>query len=110
MTVLPLLDFVYIVFTPRFMSNIDGNICRAIITQGVVARAIQLHQRVKMKRALRSRPDHCRSSNLKRKTNQATTIVCQGEQKSSPSSDDPPNCRLIKKVASLEQSGWIMRS
>ncbi|GMP81336.1 hypothetical protein CsSME_00036084 [Camellia sinensis var. sinensis] len=73
------------------MSNIDGNICKAIITQGVVARAIQLHQRVKMKRALRSRVDHSRSFDLRRNTNQAMTIVRQGERKSSPSSDDPFN-------------------
>ncbi|XP_028108634.1 uncharacterized protein LOC114307423 isoform X2 [Camellia sinensis] len=92
------------------MSNIDGNISKAIITQGVVARAIQLHQRVKMKRALRSRVDHSRSFDLRRNTNHAMTIVRQGERKSSPSSDDPFNYRLIKKVASSEQSGLIMRS
>ncbi|KAI8022760.1 L10-interacting MYB domain-containing protein [Camellia lanceoleosa] len=46
-----------------------------------------------MKMALRSRLDHSRSSDLKRKRNQATTIVRQGDRKTSPSSDNPPNCR-----------------
>ncbi|XP_028125907.1 uncharacterized protein LOC114322723 isoform X2 [Camellia sinensis] len=94
MTVLPLFHFVYLVFTPAFMSNIDGDISRPTLPQGVVATAVQLHQTVKMKMTLRSRLDHSRSSDLKRKRNQETTIVRQGKQKSSPSSDDPPNCRL----------------
>ncbi|XP_028084481.1 uncharacterized protein LOC114285614 isoform X2 [Camellia sinensis] len=95
MTVLPLFHFVYLVFTLAFMSNIDGDVSRPTLPQGVVATAVQLHQTVKMKMTLRSRLDHSSSSDLKRKRNQETTILRQGKRKSSPSSDDPPNCSFI---------------
>ncbi|KAI8024885.1 Nuclear pore complex protein NUP107 [Camellia lanceoleosa] len=110
MTVLLLLHFVYVVFTPGFMSNIDRNICRAILTQGVVPTTIQLHQTVKMKRALRSRLDHSRSSDLKKKMNQATTIVRQGERKSNPFSNDPPNCRYNQLKAEWRAWSKLMDS
>ncbi|THG15007.1 hypothetical protein TEA_019385 [Camellia sinensis var. sinensis] len=76
------------------MSNIDGDVSRPTLPQTVVATAVQLHQTVKMKMTFRSRLDHSSSSELKRKRNQETTIVCQGKRKSSPSSDDPPKCSV----------------
>ncbi|KAI8007417.1 L10-interacting MYB domain-containing protein, partial [Camellia lanceoleosa] len=48
---------------------------------------------VKMKMSLRSRVDS-RSSHLRRKRNQDTTIVRQGKRKSTSSSDNPPNCSV----------------
>ncbi|XP_028111280.1 L10-interacting MYB domain-containing protein-like [Camellia sinensis] len=53
-----------------------------------------------MKMTLRSRLDHSSSSDLKRKRNQETTILRQGKRKSSPSSDDPPNCSRMASTRS----------
>ncbi|KAF5952560.1 hypothetical protein HYC85_010504 [Camellia sinensis] len=44
-----------------------------------------------MKRVLRSTPENSRSSDLKRKKNEATTTVREGRRRSSPSPDDPPS-------------------
>ncbi|KAI8026377.1 hypothetical protein LOK49_LG02G01909 [Camellia lanceoleosa] len=42
--------------------------------------------------------------------NQATTIVRQGERKSSPSSDDPPNCRYNQLKAEWRAWSKLMDS
>ncbi|GMQ10327.1 hypothetical protein CsSME_00053375 [Camellia sinensis var. sinensis] len=72
------------------MSNIDGNIIRAI---KVLARGLQLHQTRKMKRPLRSRQENSRNFDLKRKMTQAATRVHKAQRKTNHFSDDCPNCR-----------------
>ncbi|CAL5384068.1 unnamed protein product [Camellia sinensis] len=88
------------------MSNIDGNIIRAII-QGLLSR-VQLYQTRKM-RPLRSRPQSSSSSDLKRKIKQATTTVCEAQQKSSPAIDDHPNCKGIDGGNQLHMSITLKR-
>ncbi|KAI8016867.1 L10-interacting MYB domain-containing protein [Camellia lanceoleosa] len=48
-----------------------------------------------MKRVLRSTPEDSRSSDLKRKKNEATTIVREGRWRSSPFPDDSPSRSLM---------------